>query len=69
MPQFCGVAGNLVTQGIGVATGLQSRFDWAGVAAAGIGNGVMRGLNLPGDAAGSPRAWRAGSRVRLRPRW
>ena len=28
---------SLITQGIGVATGLQSKFDWVGVAAAGIG--------------------------------
>ena len=43
-----GVAGSAVTQGIGVATGLQDKFSWAGVAAAGIGAGiggaVMRGL-------------------------
>ncbi|GAA0864479.1 hypothetical protein GCM10009115_19170 [Sphingopyxis soli] len=32
--------GSAVTQGIGVATGLQSKFDFAGVAAAGIGAGV-----------------------------
>jgi hypothetical protein len=35
-----GVTGSIVTQGIGVATGLQSHFDWAGVAAAGVGAGV-----------------------------
>jgi YD repeat-containing protein len=35
-----GVASSVVTQGIGVATGLQSHFDWAGVAAAGVGAGV-----------------------------
>lgn len=35
-----GVAGSILTQGIGVATGLQKRFDWAGVAAAGIGGGI-----------------------------
>jgi hypothetical protein len=29
--------GNAISQGIGVATGLQSRFDFAGVAAAGVG--------------------------------
>ncbi|MEJ0027167.1 MAG: LysM peptidoglycan-binding domain-containing protein [Rhizomicrobium sp.] len=36
-----GVTGGIVTQGIGVATGLQKSFDWAGVAAAGIGGGVF----------------------------
>src|SRR5262249_42110796 len=35
-----GVVGNIVTQGIGVATGLQKKFDWAGVAAAGVVQGV-----------------------------
>lgn len=32
--------GNTVTQGIGVATGLQKSFDWRGVAASAIGAGV-----------------------------
>jgi YD repeat-containing protein len=32
-----GVLTNVVSQGIGVATGLQPKFDWAGVAAAGVG--------------------------------
>ncbi len=31
---------NLVTQGIGVATGLQKKFDWAGVAIGGVVGGV-----------------------------
>ncbi|WP_109807729.1 RHS repeat protein [Sphingosinithalassobacter portus] len=35
-----GAAGSAITQGIGVATKLQSHFDFAGVAAAGIGAGV-----------------------------
>ncbi len=35
-----GVASNILTQGIGVATGLQKKFDWAGVAAAGVGAGI-----------------------------
>ncbi|WP_034160758.1 hypothetical protein, partial [Sphingomonas sp. ERG5] len=35
-----GALSSAVTQGIGVATGLQSKFDWTGVAAAGIGGGV-----------------------------
>jgi YD repeat-containing protein len=33
-------AGSAITQGIGVATGLQDKFSWAGVAAAGVGAGV-----------------------------
>ncbi len=32
-----GAVGSALTQGIGRATGLQSSFSWAGVAAAGIG--------------------------------
>ncbi|ARR56354.1 hypothetical protein HY78_24295 [Rhizorhabdus wittichii DC-6] len=35
-----GATASALTQGIGVATGLQSKFSWAGVAAAGIGAGV-----------------------------
>ncbi len=31
---------NAVTQGIAVAVGLQSKFDWVGVAAAGVGAGI-----------------------------
>lgn len=35
-----GALGSAITQGVGVATGLQSKFDFAGVAAAGIGAGI-----------------------------
>ncbi len=35
-----GAASSAITQGIAVATGLQGKFSWAGVAAAGIGSGV-----------------------------
>ncbi|KRC81816.1 hypothetical protein ASE13_05495 [Sphingomonas sp. Root241] len=35
-----GAIGSTLTQGIGVATGLQSKFDFAGVAVAGLGAGV-----------------------------
>ena len=35
-----GIAGSALSQGVGVATGLQEKFDWAGIAAAGIGGGV-----------------------------
>ncbi|MEO0560544.1 MAG: hypothetical protein AAF125_00420, partial [Chloroflexota bacterium] len=37
-----GVTGNVVTQGIGWASGLQDGFDFAGVAAAGIAGGIGR---------------------------
>ena len=35
-----GALGSAITQGVGVATGLQAKFSWAGVAAAGVGAGV-----------------------------
>ncbi|MEN2790519.1 LysM peptidoglycan-binding domain-containing protein [Sphingomonas oligophenolica] len=35
-----GALASTITQGIGVATGLQDKFNWAGVAAAGIGSGI-----------------------------
>ena len=35
-----GLTANIAVQGIATATGLQSKFDWAGVAAAGIGAGT-----------------------------
>jgi hypothetical protein len=37
--------GNAITQGIGVATGLQEKFNWRGVAAAAAGSGVGHLLN------------------------
>lgn len=39
-----GAATSAITQGIGVVTGLQDKFDWAGVAAAGIGAGAAAGV-------------------------
>ncbi|QZP08489.1 hypothetical protein [Caenibius sp. WL] len=39
-----GLAGSAATQGIAVATGLQSKFDFAGVAAAGVGAGLRHTL-------------------------
>jgi YD repeat-containing protein len=35
-----GLASSALTQGAAVATGLSNKFDWAGVAAAGLGGGV-----------------------------
>jgi hypothetical protein len=53
-----GAAGSAISQGIGVATGLQSKFDFAGVAAAGLGAGVggaiRRGLSSKFDTQGNP---------------
>jgi YD repeat-containing protein len=39
-----GVITSAASQGIGVATGLQDKFSWAGVAAAGIGGGVSSAI-------------------------
>ena len=41
---IAGAAGNIASQGIGVATGLQHSFSWAGVAAAGVGGGASNWL-------------------------
>lgn len=41
--------GNAITQGVGVITGLQEKFDWRGVAASAVGAGVGHGLNLAMD--------------------
>lgn len=43
-----GLTASALTQGVAVATGLQDHFDWAGVAAAGVGGGVGAGLGLGG---------------------
>jgi YD repeat-containing protein len=45
-----GAVSSAVTQGIGVATGLQDKFDWVGVAAAGVGGGV--GAFVAGKTSG-----------------
>ena len=44
-----GLVSNLAMQGIGVATGLQDRFDWAGVAGAALGAGVTGQSSLAGS--------------------
>jgi YD repeat-containing protein len=43
-----GALSSTLTQGISVATGLQHKFDWVGVAAAGIGNGAGSQVKLGG---------------------
>ncbi|HEX7885206.1 MAG TPA: hypothetical protein VF474_04450, partial [Phenylobacterium sp.] len=55
-----GAAINAATQGIAVATGLQKRFDWAGVAVAGVASGVISGLGSVLPGAGAPALSRAG---------
>jgi hypothetical protein len=39
-----GAVGSIATQGVEVATGLQSHFDWRGVAASAIASGVSAGV-------------------------
>ncbi len=48
-----GALGNTITQGVAMATGLQKRFDWVGLAVAGVTAGV--GQAVAGD---SPSFWR-----------
>ncbi|NIJ66660.1 YD repeat-containing protein [Sphingomonas leidyi] len=45
-----GVLSNVVTQGIGVATRLQSKFDFAGIAAAGLGAAAVGSIKTQGFA-------------------
>jgi hypothetical protein len=48
-----GMLSNALAQGIGVATGLQSEFDLAGIAAAGVGAGVGRAFGITATNRGS----------------
>ncbi|MGK6321434.1 LysM peptidoglycan-binding domain-containing protein, partial [Sphingomonas sp. DT-204] len=50
---IAGAAGSIVSQGLGVATGLQSSFNWTDVALAGIGGGLGRGLGAVKAANGA----------------
>lgn len=53
--------GNTISQGIGVATGLQKSFDWKSVAGAAVGAGVGWGV---GQALGSNANTLAGASIR-----
>ncbi|WP_426303949.1 LysM peptidoglycan-binding domain-containing protein [Acidovorax facilis] len=53
--------GNTISQGIGVATGLQKSFDWKSVAGAAVGAGVGWGV---GQALGSNANTLAGAGIR-----
>ncbi|WP_222927040.1 LysM peptidoglycan-binding domain-containing protein [Sphingomonas gilva] len=59
-----GALGSAVTQGVAVATKLQSNFDWAAVAAAGIGAGVGGAISRSFNAPGSNFA-KAGQRLAI----
>ena len=50
-----GALSNAITQGIATATGLQDKFDWAGVAAAGVISGVGGAVSrsIGGKASGT----------------
>jgi YD repeat-containing protein len=41
-----GVATSAISQGVGVVTGIQDKFDWAGVAAAGVSGGITSALGV-----------------------
>ena len=56
--------GNALTQGIAVATGLQGKFSWKGVAAAAVGAGVGHGV---GQALGADAPLPDGQQGPLRP--
>lgn len=47
-----GVIGSALSQGIGVATGLQKKFDFASVAVAGVGAGVANSFKIDGVSPG-----------------
>ena len=47
-----GIIGNVATQGIAVATGLQNQFDWAGIAVAGVVGGTIGGLDMSTSLSG-----------------
>jgi YD repeat-containing protein len=47
-----GAISSAISQGVGVATGLQSKFSWAGVAAAGVGAAVGEGISDKLDGFG-----------------
>jgi hypothetical protein len=54
--------GNVLTQGIAVAVGMQRRFDWRGVAASAVGAGVGQAVGLVfGEAFGSTPAGQFGA--------
>lgn len=57
-----GATASTITQGISVATGLQNKFSFAGVAAAGIGSGVGRWVGARvGGAGASGESWDEGT--------
>ena len=62
-------AGSVVSQLVGVATGIQEKFDWKGVALAAISGGVGGGLGqvaaLNGGLSTATRAFQAGVRGAL----
>lgn len=47
-----GAAGGVLTQGIGVATGLQHGFDWKGIAVSAIAQGISQGVGAKMYGAG-----------------
>jgi len=60
VPQGAAV-GSIVSQGVGVATGIQGKFSWKSVGLAAIGGGVGAGLGL---AAGLDKLGAVGSALK-----
>lgn len=50
---LAGAAGSIVSQGFGIATGIQDKFSWKDVALAGISGGVGGGLGQAGVLSGA----------------
>jgi hypothetical protein len=59
------VISNVATQGVAVATGLQKKFDWAGVAVAGVVGGVSAGLGKALKVDWDPKNFSIGNTVNM----
>jgi len=55
-----GALGNAITQGVGVATGLQDDFDWSGVAGATIGAGLSSQIDASRPVGNALRSMASG---------
>ncbi|WP_185734241.1 LysM peptidoglycan-binding domain-containing protein [Burkholderia stagnalis] len=55
-----GTVRSAVTQGLGIATGLQDRFDWKGLAASAIASGVGYSAGLAAGSAAAGAGYSAG---------
>lgn len=54
---IAGAAGSIASQAVGVATGIQEKFSWTGVAQAALGGGIgTQNLGIPGSGFGASLA-------------